>query len=161
MHCVRISGIQICEPRNSQMWMKWSTATTPLSRPFLTNTHLRKLSLSLTGSEFPGLTVRSRFNSQVKAIIRARRKAERIWRKSKSAIDLNVFLRRRKTMQHSSWIKPVVNITLVNKTALTEGSYSKLLRPCCVMLKMFLSPRATLTSLPMTLATSLPRRLRR
>ena len=73
------------------MWMKWPTAKTPLSRPFLTNTHLRKLSLSLTGSEFPGLTVRSRFNSQVKAIIRARRKAERIWRKSKSAIDLNVF----------------------------------------------------------------------
>ena len=31
------------------------------------------------------------FNSQIKAAIRARRKAERIWRKSKSAHDLSVF----------------------------------------------------------------------
>ncbi|CAH3139455.1 unnamed protein product [Pocillopora meandrina] len=74
------------------MWMKWSTATTPLSRPFLTNTHLRKLRLSSTGSEFPGLTVRSRFNSQMKAVIRTRRKAERIWCKSKSAHDLRALL---------------------------------------------------------------------
>ena len=44
-------------------------------------------------------------------------------------------------MQHSSWIKPVVNITPLTfkKTALTRGSYSKLLRPCCVMLRTFLS----------------------
>ena len=31
------------------------------------------------------------FNSQMKAAIRARRKAERTWRKSKSAHDLSVF----------------------------------------------------------------------
>ena len=73
----------------------------------------------------------------MKSAIRARGRAERIWPKSKSAHDLIVF-RRRKIIRHSSWIMPVVTISRVTfkKTALTRGSYFKLLRT-------FLSLRAT------------------
>ena len=43
------------------------------------------------------------FTSQMKAAIRARQKVERIWRKSKLNLHMTLeFLRRRKTMQHSS-----------------------------------------------------------